>query len=150
MLETFRPLLDAVRALDVSDPLAAERALARAFDPAGPEAERLAAELRRLLEEGRIAQRGEPPVRWGRVARAEPATHDLSIDVVHMSGPGPRHRHPRGEIDYCIPLAGRPTFDGRAPGWVVYGEGSVHTPTVAGGEMLVVYFLPKGEIEFQA
>lgn len=150
MLETFRPLLDAVRELDLADPAAAERRLARAFDPAGPAARALEEELRRLLREGKLAQRGEPPVRWGRVSKAEPTTHGLSIDVVHMSGAGPRHRHPRGEVDYCIALSGRPTFDGRAPGWVVYGEESVHAPTVAGGEMLVVYFLPGGAIDFQA
>lgn len=150
MLETFRPLLDALRELDLSDPAAAERRLVQAFDPAGAAAQRLETELRRLLAAGQIAQRGAPPVRWGRVAKADPSTHDLSIDVVHMSGAGPRHRHPRGEVDYCIALAGRPTFDGRAPGWVVYGADSVHAPTVAGGEMLVVYFLPAGEIDFQA
>ena len=48
----------------------------------------------------------------------------------------------------CVPLAGRPTFDGRGAGWVVLPPGSVHVPTVAGGEMLVVYLLPEGAIEF--
>jgi len=150
MLETFRPLLDAIRDLDVSDPAAAERRLVRLFDPSGLAARRLAGELERLLAEGRIAQHGELPVRWGRVAKADEGTHQFSIDVVHMSGPGPRHRHPRGEIDYCIALEGEPTFDGRGPGWVVYGAESVHTPTVADGSMLIVYFLPGGEIDFEA
>jgi hypothetical protein len=67
-----------------------------------------------------------------------------------MTGPGPRHRHPRGELNYCIALEGAPTFMGQAPGWVVEPPGSEHVPTVAGGRMLIVYLLPQGEIEFLA
>jgi hypothetical protein len=37
---------------------------------------------------------------------------------------------------------------GEPPGWVVEPPGSVHVPTVAGGTMLIVYLLPRGEIEF--
>ncbi len=150
MLETFRPLLDAAHGLDLSDPAAAEAELGRRLDPKGPAARRLAGDLVRLLEEGRIAERGELPVRWGRVTKAGDATGGLSIDVVHMSGPGPLHRHPGGEIDFCIALSGEPTFDGRPAGWVVYPPDSTHVPTVAGGEMLIVYLLPGGEIEFLA
>ena len=39
-------------------------------------------------------------------------------------------------------------FDGRAAGWVVYGPGSAHRPTVSGGKALVLYLLPDGAIEF--
>jgi hypothetical protein len=148
MLLTFRPLLDAARSLDLSDPAAAERELARRLDPAGAEAAALNRALVGLLDEGRIATRGDPPVRYGRVAKATPETHQLSVDVVHMSGAGPLHRHPQGEVDYCIALGGAPTFDGRAPGWVVFPPGSRHVPTVAGGSMLIVYLLPGGAIEF--
>ena len=84
----------------------------------------------------------------GRVAKAGPETGGFSIDAVHMTGPGPLHRHPMGEIDWCVPLEGAPTFDGRGAGWVVLGPGSTHVPTVAGGAMLVVYLLPQGAIEF--
>lgn len=150
MLETFQPLIDAAQGLDLSDPERAEALLRERFDPAGAAAEELNARLFALLEEGRVADRGEPPVRWSRAAKAAPETSGFSIDVVHMSGPGPRHRHPRGEVDYCIPMEGQPTFDGRAPGWVVFPDDSVHVPTVAGGTMLIVYLLPGGEIEFLA
>ena len=149
MLDTFRPLLEAARELDLKDPRAAEAALTSRLDPEGVEAGRVREALLALLEEGRIADRGEPPVRWGRVAKATEETGGLSIDVVHMSGPGPRHRHPKGEIDYCISLEGRPTFDGRPAGWVVYGPESTHVPTVEGGTMLIVYLLPDGEISFE-
>lgn len=148
LVETFRPLLDAARGLDLEDAAAAERELTARFDPSGPEAQALNATLVELLEAGRIAERGELPVRFGRVAKAGDETDGFSIDVVHMNGPGPRHRHPGGEVDYCVALEDTPTFDGRPPGWVVFGPDSVHVPTVAGGTMLIVYLLPGGAIEF--
>jgi hypothetical protein len=148
MLETFRPLVDAARGVDLSDAAAAEAELNRRFDPAGPEAAALRETLVELLEAGKIAERGELPLRFGRVAKATPETDDFSIDVVLMSAPGPRHRHPRGEVDYCIALDGEPTFDGAPAGWVVKGTDSTHVPTVEGGTMLIVYLLPGGEIEF--
>lgn len=148
MLEVFRPLLDAARGLDLADPKACEALLRERFDPRGSAARLLDASLLALLREGTIANRGEPPVRYGRVAKSGEATHGFSIDVVHMTGPGPRHRHPSGEIDYGIALEGAPTFDGRPPGWVVFGPRSEHVPTVAGGAMLIVYLLPGGAIDF--
>ncbi|MEM7310822.1 MAG: DUF4863 family protein [Planctomycetota bacterium] len=148
MLDIFQPLLDAAAGLDLSDPAAAEGELRRRLAPGSEAAQSLNAALQTLLEEGKIANRGELPVRWGRVAKASAETGDFSIDAVHMTGPGPRHRHPRGEIDWCVALEGKPTFDGREAGWVVLGEESVHVPTVEGGAMLVVYLLPGGEIEF--
>lgn len=148
MLDTFQPLLDAARGIDLDDPAEAETKLRLRLDPGSPAAAQLNAALVRLLAEGAIANRGEPPVRYGRVTKAGPATGGFSIDAVHMSAAGPRHRHPNGEIDWCVPLSGAPTFDGRAAGWVVLPPGSVHVPTVAGGEMLVVYLLPEGAIEF--
>jgi hypothetical protein len=148
MLEVFTPLLEAARGLDLSDAAAAEAALARRLAPGSGEAAELNARLRELLEAGQVAQNGELPVRWGRVAKATEETLGYSIDVVHMTGAGPRHRHPTGEIDWCVPLEGEPTFDGRGAGWVVLPAGSEHVPTVAGGAMLIVYLLPEGRIEF--
>lgn len=148
MLDTFRPLLEAAQGLDLGDPASAERELCRRLAPDSQAARELERDLVRLLAEGKVANRGELPVRWGRVAKAGPATLDFSIDVVHMNGAGPRHRHPRGEVNYCVALDGSPTFEGRGPGWVVLPRGSTHVPTVAGGSMLIVYLLPQGEIEF--
>ena len=147
MLETFRPLLVAARGVDPGDPSAARELEAR-LDPKGEAARALNAELLALLAAGRIADRGQPPVQWGRVAKAGEATHGFSIDAVVMSAAGPLHRHPNGEFDWCVALDGAPTFDGRPPGWVVLPPGSEHTPTVEGGRMLVVYLLPEGAIEF--
>jgi len=147
-IDTFAPLLRAARGVDLSDPAAAERELAARLDPAGEDGRALAAELLRLCEAGEVAENGAPPLRWGRVSKATPETHDLSIDVVLMSAPGPRHRHPTGEASFCVAVEGDPTFDGRPPGWVVLPPGSEHVPTVAGGTMLITYLLPQGKMEF--
>jgi hypothetical protein len=148
MLDTFKPLLDAAQGIDLTRPDLARNELARRFDPKGPAARKLATDLKALAESGAIANRGEMPVRYGRVAKAGADTQGFSIDVVLMNGPGPKHRHPRGEVNYCIPLDGEPTFDGEPPGWVVLEPDSSHVPTVANGTMLIVYLLPNGEIEF--
>ena len=148
MIDTFLPLLCAARGLDLSSPSAARAALARRFDPAGPAAVELNAALVALLEAGKIAERGALPVKYGRVAKAGEPTLGFSIDVVHMTGPGPLHRHPNGEVNWCVALEGSPTFDGHAPGWVVFPPESKHVPTVVGGAMLIVYLLPQGAIEF--
>ena len=61
---------------------------------------------------------------------------------------GPRHVHPQGEIDLVMPLDPQARFDGHGAGWVVYGSGSAHAPTVTGGRALVLYLLPAGQIQF--
>jgi hypothetical protein len=148
MLETFRPLLEAAHGVALDRPDEARRELVRRMDPSGAAARKLSNELRTLLDAGSIANRGELPVRYGRVAKAGPDTLGFSIDVVLMNGAGPRHRHPRGEVNYCVALDGAPTFDGEPPGWVVLPPDSSHVPTVANGTMLIVYLLPEGQIEF--
>jgi hypothetical protein len=88
-------------------------------------------------------------IRYGRVVKPSEATHGFSVDVVDMQNvAGPHHRHPNGEIDLVMPLSGEARFDGRPAGWVVYGPGSAHRPTVSGGRALVLYLLPGGAIEF--
>jgi Domain of unknown function (DUF4863) len=149
VIQTFRPLFDAAAGLELTDPVSARRELERRFDPRGSPARDLEKTLAGLLAEGRIAERGAPPVRWSRVAKAGPETREQSIDVVCMSGAGPRHVHPNGEVNYCIRLDGDPRFDGEPPGWVVFPPGSAHVPTVQGGTMLIVYLLPGGAIRFE-
>ncbi len=148
MEETFLPLIEAAYGLDLSDAAAAEAELTRRLPPDGEKAREINAGLAALLEQGVIAGEGELPVRYSRIAKAGPETSGFSVDVVVMNGPGPLHRHPLGEVDWCVPLEGSPTFDGRPPGWVVCPTDSVHVPTVADGTMLVVFLLPEGSIEF--
>jgi len=148
MLTTFRPLLDAALDVDLSDPERARAELVRRLDPKSPRAAELNLQLVALLDERRIADRGEPPVRWSRVSKATPESADFSIDAVDMNGPGPHHAHPGGEVNWCVALEGDPRFDGQPAGWVVMPPGSAHVPTVSGGRMLIVYLLPGGKIEF--
>ena len=147
-LDTFRPLLEAASGVDLSDPATAQAELERRLDPAGAQAQRLGLELAGLFEAGRLAERGDWPVRWGRAAKAGPESLGFSIDVVVMTGAGPRHRHPAGEVNWCVPLEGEPAFEGCTNGWVVMPPDSVHVPEVRGGKMLIVYLLPDGQMEF--
>jgi len=148
MIEVFRPLFEAAHGLDLSDTLQARRELERRLDPGSPAAKAISAKLLELCREGKIANRGELPVKWGRAAKATPETLDQSIDVVLMNGAGPRHRHPSGEVNFCIAVDGEPRFEGQPAGWVVMPPDSTHVPTVSGGTMLIVYLLPRGEMEF--
>lgn len=88
-------------------------------------------------------------IKYGRVVKPSAASQGFSVDVVAMENlAGPHHRHPNGEIDMIMPESGAATFDGRGAGWLVYGPGSAHRPTVTGGKALVLYLLPQGAIEF--
>jgi hypothetical protein len=148
MIDTFEPLCRAAQGVDLSDPVAARAELESRFDPASEEARRLNEAIAELAAAGQVADRGELPLRYGRVTKASEVTLGFSIDVVMMSAAGPLHRHPNGEVNWCIRLDGKPTFDGFGPGWAVFPPGSQHVPTVSGGTMLIVYLLPEGAIEF--
>lgn len=100
-------------------------------------------------EAGWLCQHEAGGIRYGRVIKPGPVTHDFSVDVVDMNDVvGPHHRHPNGEIDLIMPLDGDAEFDGHGAGWKVYGSGSAHNPTVTKGRALVLYLLPGGAIEF--
>ena len=81
---------------------------------------------------------------WSRLFKASEESYGFSADVVDMFGAGPKHQHPEGEIDLCLEINGEPDFDGNSDGWTVYGKGSIHTPTVSNGRMLILYLLPLG------
>lgn len=88
-------------------------------------------------------------LRYGRIFKPSDDLHGFSVDVVDMANvAGPHHVHPQGEIDLIMPIEGDATFDGRPAGWLVCPPGSAHRPTVSQGRALVLYLLPKGEIEF--
>ena len=103
--------------------------------------------LRGAIAAGAVADREAGGIRFSRLQKAN-GPDELSIDVVHMDRPGPGHTHPNGEIDLCFAVSGDPRFDGRLEGWTVYAAGTWHIPTVAGGAMDILYFLPGGAIEF--
>ena len=147
-LTNLQPLFTFAATLDLQDPQAARQALEKEFPLQGEAMQALRADLVKQLEAGTICHRGEDPLRFSRVAKPCPETLQFSVDTVLMNGAGPRHCHPRGEIDLCFALDGQPSFDGNPEGWTVYGEESIHVPTVRGGTMLILYLLPDGALEF--
>lgn len=133
------------RALDAT--LAAD--LNRNHGPGSAAYQELFDACRAGVAEGWMCEREAGGIRYGRVVKATPETHGFSVDVVDMNDcAGPHHVHPNGEIDLVMPIEGDARFDGQAAGWVVYGPGSAHRPTVSGGRALVLYLLPGGAIEF--
>lgn len=145
LLALARPVLERLRTLDADRPQEASKALA-ALD-----ASALFAGLRAAHAEGWLTPKENAGIRFGRVAKAGPDTLGFSIDAVEMAGPAPGpHTHPNGEFSLSVAISGHPRFDGHAAGVpVVYPPGSRHVPTVQGGTMLIVYFLPEGEIAFE-
>ncbi|HEU4383675.1 MAG TPA: DUF4863 family protein [Anaeromyxobacteraceae bacterium] len=128
---------------------ALEADLNRAFPALGPTCGAILEACRGAIAAGWMCQREAGGIRFGRVVKPGDATGGFSVDVVDMEEVvGPHHRHPNGEIDLVLPIAGPARFDGRGAGWVVYGPGSAHRPTVRGGRALVLYLLPGGAIEF--
>lgn len=144
LLAELEPILERISRLDPGNPAEAEAVLG------AMNTHRLEELARAAHAEGWLTPREGGGVRFGRLAKASPATAGLSVDVVDMDGPasGP-HTHVTGEFDLAFSLAGPARFDGRASRWIVYPPGSRHVPTVTGGRMLVFYFLPGGEIRFE-
>lgn len=106
---------------------------------------------RAAVKEGWMCDSQAGGIKYGRVIAAGPQTHGFSVDVVQMADvKGPYHGHPNGEIDLIMPTEPSARFDGHGAGWLVYGPGSAHYPTVSGGDALVLYLLPEGAIDFKA
>jgi hypothetical protein len=147
LLQALAPLFQHLSEVDPSDPTAAA-ALNRDLPVSSEGMQVLFGLLKNGLSDGTLTPRGEEGMRYGRVCKSSGDTHDFSVDAVHMNRPGPGHAHPRGEINVCFATGGDPAFDGEPPGWVVKAPGTWHVPTVQGGEMVILYFLPGGAIEF--
>jgi hypothetical protein len=149
--EAFTSLMAEVTAEVAGRPLdpALESDLNRRFPADGPFVRRVIDACRAGIAQGWMCNREHAGIKYGRVVKPGPATHGMSVDVVEMNDvAGGHHRHPNGEIDLVMPVDDGARFDSRGAGWVVYGPGSAHVPTVAGGKALVLYLLPQGAIEF--
>jgi len=119
------------------------------FPPGGRVFDALEALCHEGLAAGWLCAREADGVRFGRPVKPGPLTHGFSVDVVLMDNiVGPHHSHPAGEIDMVLPIDESAEFDGVGRGWLVYGAGSAHRPTVRSGKALVLYLLPEGAIEF--
>ena len=146
-LKAIFPLLEHCKDLDLSKPQEAKTSLEKAFPFEGEFVCNLVAKVKSAIACQEICNRGQLPLKFSRISKAAPDSLHFSVDIVHMSGEGPHHCHPKGEIDLCIALSGDPLFDNNPQGWVVYGEGSSHVPTVENGEMVILYLLPNGAFE---
>jgi hypothetical protein len=141
------PIIEVLKDIDASQPNATEQVntLLPLNDPRVQAARKLVNEG---LAAGWLAPREAGGVRFGRVAKPTGDTHNFSIDAVEMNGAGPGHVHPNGEFDLSFALDGDPRFEDQPEGWVVLPPGSWHVPTVTGGRMGILYFLPDGAINF--
>lgn len=149
--EQFAQLVGEVTGAIAGKPLDArlEAELNNRFPVDGPWVARVGQACREAIAAGWMCNREGGGIRFGRVVKPGGPTHDFSVDVVDMPAiAGPHHAHPHGEIDLIFPLDEAARFDGRGAGWLVYGPGSAHSPTVTGGRAQVLYLLPKGAIEF--
>ena len=143
-VELLRPLAQALASVNVDAPDAAAQA-ERAGAFRSPEVQKVCSAAVAAIGSEWLLPKAQGGIRFGRVVKE---LCGFSVDAVLMDVPGPKHRHPNGELDLCFVTKGEPRFDGKPAGWVVYGKNSVHVPTVRGGEMLILYFLPGGAIDF--
>lgn len=149
--ETFQGLIAQVTREIAGRPLDGDLAqfLNERFPANGEVFQAIRAACQEAVAAGWMCSSEHGGIRYGRVIESCPALNDFSVDVVEMADVvGPQHAHPNGEIDMIMPLEGSPTFDGHGEGWFVYGPGSIHRPTVAGGRAHVLYLLPHGALEF--
>jgi hypothetical protein len=146
VLSLLAPLLPRLRRLDLRDGFATEW-LNLELPLGSPAMQQLRRTLRAAVLAGTVCDREANGVRYSRLLK--PDASGVSIDAVHLSGPGPGHTHGRGEIDLSFAVSGGPFFDGRPEGWAVYRPGTWHIPTVRGGVMDILYVLPDGAIRFE-
>lgn len=130
-----------------------DAALADALNARFPADGEVFTALKALCAEGEadgwLMQREAGGVKFGRAVKPGTDAGKFSVDVVRMRDvKGPHHVHTTGEIGAVMRIDGEPKFDGFPEGWYVYGPGSDHHPTVAGGDAYVLYLLPDGAIEF--
>jgi len=144
---TLIPILKRISELDLSHP-ATEVILSQEFSTSNPQLKTVIAQAKQGIEDGWLCNRDNAGVKFSRVAKPSEVTFNLSIDAVLMSGEGAAHTHPNGEVSLCIPMQGEPVYDDFEHTWAPYPPGSSHTPTVNGGEMLILYFLPDGMMEW--
>jgi len=145
--DALAPVVEFLDGLDPADAEAAQ-SLNKKFPVDGDAMRTLAQLFAKGVEDSSLCDReGGPGVTYSRVGKAI-GKSEFTIDAVRMDRPGPGHAHPKGEFDVCFVAEGEPLFDDQAPGWTVYGPDTWHVPTVSGGTMNILYFLPGGAIKF--
>ncbi len=147
LVALLKPITEAIAGRPVDRTL--EDRLNADFPADGETFETIEAACHEAIAAGWMCAEGEGDRRFGRVVEPSAETHDLSVDVVDMTDlRGGHHKHPTGEILMIMPQDEGAQFDRRGQGWLVYGPGTAHRPTVRGGRALVLYLLPEGRIEW--
>jgi hypothetical protein len=138
-------LVPAVRSVDLADAPSAATTLNEVHPLKSKAMKRIRDLCEVGLQEGWLTpKRAGPDCTFGRLVKD---MQGYAVDCVLMRGKALGHVHPNGEVNICFPWDGEaPRFDGHPPGWVVFPPGSHHVPTVTGGQMLFVYFLPGGAV----
>ena len=147
----FQKLLEPITDLVSAEKM--DTALAEKLNLSFPESGELFNAVERACHDaiaaGWMCTQGGEGRRFGRIIEPCEATGMLSIDVVDLTNiVGPHHRHPSGEVCMVMPITEGAQFNGEGRGWSLFEPGSDHSPTVTGGEALVLYMLPAGKIEF--
>lgn len=146
-LEVLKPVMQIVHEEPWGSALAVK--LNASFGPGTEMFSALTEACRSGVEEGWMGLEGDERRKGGRVVEPDPATFDLSVDVVEIADIiGPHHRHPGGEVCAVLPISEGACFDGNPEGWCVYPPGSAHYPSATGGRLRVMFFLPRGAIEY--
>ena len=145
LVELVDPVIQVLQDLSLEDPTAVRAELERQFPMAGEIVQSIRAAMTVGHEQGWLLTKTAGGIQFGRVAKDRSG---FSVDAVLSNGPGPKHCHPNGEVDLLFRTSGDPRFDGHPEGWAVYAPGSVHVPAVVAGEMLILYLLPEGAIEW--
>jgi len=141
------PIMEAISGKEIAPGLADD--LNREFPPHSETFKAIESACHAAIAAGWMCSQGDEGRRFGRVIQPSPKTHDLSVDVVQLRDfVGPHHSHPTGEVCMVMPSTPDAKFGGNGAGWCVYEPGSAHHPTVTGGEALVLYLLPGGQINF--
>lgn len=148
-MSKLEPVVGRLAWVDLTDAAAAKRWLEREVPMISPVVREIEAMFAKGIAEGWLCDREGGGAKFSRVAKPSPQHSNFSIDAVQLSGPGVWHKHTAGEIDLCFAASGKPKFDGFEPGWVVFAPGSEHIPTVSGGTMNILYFLPGGQLEWK-
>ncbi len=145
--ELMEPIFAAVAGAKIDSSLEAE--LNAAYPPSSATFRTIEHACHEAIGAGWMCSQGGEGRKFGRVLEPSSDTKDLSVDVVDLTDiVGPHHRHPTGEVCMVMPVAEGAKFDEHPAGWCVNPPGSAHHPTVTNGRALVLYLLPKGEIEF--
>lgn len=143
----LKPVADEIRGTPFGKVL--QDNLNRAFPPDGERFRTIERACHDGIRDGVFCRRGAEAIKFGRIIDACDELAACSVDLVYMNDvKGPFHTHPRGEIDMIMPIDTIAEFDGHGAGWLVYEPESSHSPTVTGGDALILYLLPGGEIRF--